>query len=135
MSISVTQAPVRCHPVFPDTAKPAILRAKHLPERRVVRNPDDESRENDFWQQRIGTAIARAVSTLGWTHDIAAQQIGVDASEFGKWLSGARRPHLDKLFKNKFAALRRAIILELAKLDDGIEITTEIRLKSGSAAA
>jgi hypothetical protein len=50
-------------------------------------------------KEEIGRAIQRAVAVVGWTHKEAAAKVGVDDSQFGKWLSGAERPHWDRLLE------------------------------------
>ena len=77
------------------------------------------------WHERIGQAIQRAVAIVGWSNKEAAAQVGVDDAEFGKWLSGTRRPQLDKLFAVE--ALRWPLIQALAGLDTKNEVITTIR--------
>ncbi len=77
---------------------------------------------------QVGRAVARAVAMTGWSHKEAAAQIGVDDAEFGKWLSGGRRPQFDRLFA--VAALRQPLIVALADLGgDGITVTTHIEIR------
>jgi len=108
MPSSVVQQPASRHPVLPDIGK-----------KRMARIPDIE------WNARIGGAIQRAVAIVGWSNKEAAARIGVDDAEFGKWLSGARRPQLDKLFAVE--ALRWPLIQALAGLDTKNEVITTIR--------
>jgi hypothetical protein len=76
------------------------------------------------WLRAVGQSIARAVALVGWSHKEAAASIGVDAAEFGKWLSGERRPHLDRLLAVN--ALRRPLVVSLAGLDESARISTTI---------
>jgi hypothetical protein len=76
------------------------------------------------WLRAVGQSIERAVAIVGWSHKEAAAAIGVDAAEFGKWLSGERRPHFDRLFA--VAPLRRPLVVSLAGLDDSARISTTI---------
>ena len=73
------------------------------------------------WMGLIGEAIQRAVLKVGWSNKEAAAKVGVDDAEFGKWLSGGRRPHLDKLMA--VDALRWPLICSLA---DILEVADEI---------
>ena len=103
------------HPVLPDIGKKRMANAD-------VRKPDIA------WNARIGGAIQRAVAIVGWSNKEAATKAGVDDAEFGKWLSGGRRPQLDRLFA--LAELRWPLIQCLAALDEDNEIVTEIRRRA-----
>jgi hypothetical protein len=72
------------HQVLPETARPSIAKAK-------LRIPEMGRKE------AIGRAIQKAVAVVGWTNKEAAAKVGVDDSQFGKWLSGAERPQFDRL--------------------------------------
>lgn len=101
------------HPVLPD-----------IPTRMVradVQKPDID------WMQAIGGAIARAVALAGLSHKEAAGHVGVDEAEFGKWLSGARRPHFDRLFAVK--ALRQPLGICLADLTQAFVIDVVMRTR------
>lgn len=67
------------------------------------------------WKQAVGRAIERAVAIAGWTKGEAAGKVDVDASEFGKWMTGERRPHLDRLLA--IPELRQPLVVALAALD------------------
>ncbi len=84
-------------PVLPDTGKA-----------RMARIPDID------WNASIGRAIQRAISDVWSSHKEAAAEIGVDDAEFGKWLSGARRPQLDKLWA--ITRLRQPLCVRFAEL-------------------
>lgn len=113
-----SRAPAR-HPVFPDITRPSMAKAN-------VRIPDID------WAVRIGRAIALAVATCGWSSKEAAAKVSaacgseVDDAEFGKWLSGTRRPQLDKLFAVE--ELREPIVIALGRLV-GMEATTSLSSK------
>jgi len=111
MPSSVVQQPASRHPVLPDIGK-----------KRMARIPDIE------WNARIGGAIQRAVAIVGWSNKEAAANAGVDDAEFGKWLSGGRRPQMDRLFA--LEALRWPLIQTLAALDEQTEIVVEIRRRT-----
>lgn len=66
------------------------------------------------WNAQIGSAIQRAVLAVWETNQLAAGELGVDDAEFGKWMSGARRAQMDKLFAVE--RLRQPLMAELAKL-------------------
>lgn len=65
----------------------------------------------------------------GWSHKEAAARIGVDDAEFGKWISGARRPQLDKLWAVE--ELRGPLVIALAEAvdDSGVVVTTHIAVR------
>lgn len=106
------EALANVHPVLPDIGKARMAKAD-------VRIPDVA------WNERIGAAIQRAVAIVGWTNKEAAAKVGADDAEFGKWLSGGRRPQFDKLFA--LDELRWPLIQCLAQLDDKTELVTTIR--------
>lgn len=85
MPTTLKGSAVSSHPVLPDIGRPVMAKVD-------VRIPDKA------WNQLIGLAIQRAVAFVGWTNKEAAAKVGVDDAEFGKWLSGGRRPQFDKLF-------------------------------------
>lgn len=79
------------------------------------------------WMRAIGAAIERAIAMVGWSKKEAAAKVGVDPAEFGKWLSGERRPQLDRLFS--IEDLREPIVVNLAGLAANVEVVTEIRFR------
>jgi len=103
MADSVAAKAIQRHPVLPDIGKAKQAKA-------VVRVPDI-GQENAL-MALIGSAIQRAVLKVGWSNKEAAAKVGVDDAEFGKWLSGGRRPHFDKLMA--LDALRWPLICSLA---------------------
>lgn len=109
--MSIPQRAVGSHPVLPDI-RPRMARAH-------VQKPDID------WMEAIGRAIALAVAMTGWSNKEAAARVHVDDAEFGKWLSGARRPQFDRLFS--VPELRDALIETLAALSPAYEIAREIR--------
>lgn len=87
-----------------------------------VRNPDID------WVSVIGQAIQRAVKDAGLSNKEAAALAGVDDAEFGKWLSGGRRPQFDRLFS--VASLRQPLVIAIAQLaGEGVEVTTHIQIR------
>ena len=113
MADTFAPAARRAHPVLPDTTRGHMAKAP-------VRIPDAA------WGERLGSAVARAIAMVGWSHKEASARIGVDDAEFGKWMSGARRPQFDKLWAHK--ALRLPLVLALARLANA-EVVTEIRFR------
>ena len=112
MSDSIAVKALRAPRFLPDIGKAS--QAKH-----DGRKPDKP--EIDPSMALIGAAIQRAVSTVGWSNKEAAAKVGVDDAEFGKWLSGNRRPHFDRLMS--LDALRWPLICALADL---LEVADEI---------
>lgn len=100
------------HPVFLDIPRPTPAKAN-------VQIQDID------WKQAVGRAIERAVMAWGKTKSEAAGAVGVDEAEFGKWLRGERRPHLDRLFA--IDDLRPHLIVALARLDESFAIEWQIR--------
>lgn len=85
MQTKVNGSALSVHPVLPDIGRPLMAKVD-------VRVPDIA------WNVAIGAAIQRAVLFAGLSNKEAAAKVGVDDAEFGKWLSGARRPQFDRLF-------------------------------------
>lgn len=103
------------HPVLPDIGRPVMAKAH-------VREPDVD------WMVIIGAAIQSAVNETRWSNKEAADRVNVDGAEFGKWLSGTRRPQFDRLFA--VPELRRPLVIAIARIaGEGIEITTEITIR------
>ena len=80
------------------------------------------------WSQQIGRAIQRAVSIVGLSHKEAAAKVGVDEAEFSRWLTGVRRPQLDKLLAVE--ELRWPVIESLARLDERVQVDTLLRRRT-----
>ena len=116
MSSSIAPERSARHPLLPDIGRKVMAKA-------VVREPDID------WLVILGRAIQRAVAIVGWSNKEAAAKVGVDDAEFGKWLSGGRRPQMDRLLA--LEPLRWPLIQCLAALDEQNEIVTEIRRKVG----
>jgi hypothetical protein len=111
MAEMLRRATDRPHLVSLDIGRPVVAKA-------AVHSVDMD------WLRAVGQSIARAVAIVGWSHKEAAASVGVDAAEFGKWLSGERRPHLDRLLA--VDALRRPLVVSLAGLDESARISTTI---------
>ena len=104
-------------------------RAHHvLPERSSgqlkthLRNP--ESRDI---KAVIGSAIQRAVSAAGLSNKEAAAKIGVNDSQFGKWLSGNEPPQVHRVFAVE--ELQQPFIVALARMIDCCEEETTLRFR------
>jgi transcriptional regulator with XRE-family HTH domain len=101
--------------VLPDIGRPVMAKA-------IVRIPDID------WMHAVASAISQAVAVAGWSHKEAAAKVGVDDAEFGKWLQGNRRPHLDRLLA--VSELRLPIVVALAALDpDSFTVKTIIEAR------
>jgi DNA-binding transcriptional regulator YdaS (Cro superfamily) len=111
MPASLAKTAVSRHPVLPDTARGHMAKAD-------VRIPDVA------WGERIGRAIERAIAVVGWSKKEAASKVGVDDAEFGKWLSGNRRPQFDRLFA--IEELREPLVVSLAGLAADVRVKTTI---------
>lgn len=116
MASTVQDHPAVRQPVLPDIGRPQMAKAN-------VRCPDIAP------QVAIGGAIQRAVSLIGWSNKEAAAKVSVDDAEFGKWVSGARRPQLDKLWAVE--ALRGPLVIAFAEAadDSGVVVTTSIKVR------
>ena len=79
------------------------------------------------WPKTIGAAITRAIAMVGWSQKEAAGHIGVDASEFGKWCDGTRRPQFDKLFAVQ--VLQGPLVLSLSKLARDVEVVYQVLVR------
>lgn len=77
----------------------------------------------------VGRAIQRAVSLAGLTNKEAAALVGVNDSQFGKWLSGNEPPQVHRVFA--VPALRQPLVLALAECceSDGISVKTVVTLE------
>ncbi len=108
------------HPVLPDIGRPVMAKAD-------VRTPDID------WNVAIGGAIQDAVKDARLSNKEAAAKVNVDDAEFGKWLSGTRRPQFDRLFA--VPVLRRPLAIALAALaGDEVEVETVVRIRRRVAA-
>ena len=103
------------HHLLPDIGK-------CRPAKAYVQTPDIQ------WNQLIGAAIQRAIAIVGLSNKEAAALVGVDDAEFGKWLSGTRRPQFDRIFS--IEELRWPLVQCLAALDSRNELVTLIQRRS-----
>ena len=55
-------------------------------------------------------------------------KVTLPEAEFGKWKTGERRPHFDRLLR--IDVLRQALVTELARLDTNVEVVTQIRWRA-----
>ena len=117
MNSKVANTAVSSHPVFPDIGRPQMAKVD-------VRVPDTA------WNELLGRAIQRAVALVGWSNKEAAAHIGVDDAEFGKWLSGARRPQFDRMFAVQ--PLREPLCVSLAQMV-GAAVRTQIEFERKTA--
>lgn len=77
----------------------------------------------------VGRAIQRAVSLAGLTNKEAAGLIGVNDSQFGKWLSGNEPPQVHRVFA--VAQLQQPLVIALAEAidDSGVIVTTHVQIR------
>jgi hypothetical protein len=114
MSTRVNGTALCSHPVLPDIGRPVMAKAN-------VQLPDID------WMRAVGLAIQRAIKRVGLSSKEAAAKVQVDEGEFGKWLSGTRRPQLDRIFAVE--ELRQPLVIAFAEMaGHGVEIVTEIRI-------
>lgn len=73
----------------------------------------------------IGSAIQRAVSMAGMSNKEAAAKIGVNDSQFGKWLSGLETPQVHRVFAVE--ELQQPFVVALARMIEACEQETTIR--------
>jgi hypothetical protein len=115
------------HPVVPDITRPRMAKAN-------VGIPDIGAELEG--KQRLGAAFGRALAKVGWSIDRAGIELDVDAREVGKWVSGDRRGHWDRVYAlpdehatygAEYQALKEAFVVEQARLVRRVEVVTEIR--------
>lgn len=80
------------------------------------------------WNQALGRALNRAIGLVGWSSKEAAVKVGVCEADFSKWLSGARRAHLDRILAVE--ELRRPFLVAIVGLTEKVEITITIPMSS-----
>ena len=117
MANTIPQSSVDRHAVLQDV-RPKMARADVL-------NLDVAAAD---WKPLVGAALVRAVNTSGLSDKEVAALAGVDAAEYGKWKTGERRPHFDRLLR--IDLLRQALVTELARLDTNVEVVTQIRWRT-----
>lgn len=115
-SSTVARGTEVAHQVLPETAKAGRAKAN-------LRIPEIDQR--DDYKAAIGGAIQRAVSLVGWSNKEAAAKVGVDDSQFGKWISGAERPHMDRLFA--IEALRWPLLRALGEMSGAAAADERLR--------
>jgi hypothetical protein len=118
MNSKVATATADRHPVLPDIGRPRMAKVH-------VQTPDIAQ-----WNELLGQAIQRTVLYVGWSNKEAAAKVGVDDAEFGKWLSGGRRPQFDKLFA--VPELREPLCVFLSQMA-GAVIKTQIEFERRTA--
>lgn len=76
----------------------------------------------------LGPAIERALELAHLTRQEASHAMGYrDPSALSRWISGAERPQFERLFA--VPRLKCALVIALAELAEGIEITTQITIR------
>lgn len=114
MAPSVAPAEVARHPELPDIGKLRTAKAD-------VRSAD--TRPVESLMALVGRAVQRAIRSQFDTNKEALAAIEkatgkpLDNAEFGKWMTGERRPQFDRLFAVE--ALQVPIVVELAEIFGG----------------
>jgi hypothetical protein len=86
------------------------------------------------WRRSVAEALQHAVASTKWSDKEAAGKVSeacgekVDPGDFSKWMTGERRPHIDRILA--VPELRRPFVIALARLVPGTEIVEEIRFKT-----
>lgn len=111
---SLSHSPASSHRVIPDGPK-TMARAD-------LRKPEPA----DF-RAVIGRCIDAARQTLGWNLEQFAGAVKRDPRQARRWLDGSERAQFDALWAVE--ELQGPLVIALAGLVDGIEITTEIRIR------
>jgi hypothetical protein len=79
----------------------------------------------------LGQALDFAIAMAHLSHKEAAAACGVDAAELGRWITGERRMHLDRILATP--KLKRHVLIALALLDPELDVATQIRIPQVSA--
>lgn len=95
----------------------------------VLTRADAEDAMTDYRMEMAGV-VQRAIDRVGWSPEDLATRIDVPVKKVERWLTGADRPHFERLLA--LDELRWIIIVELAKLarlevvenDEGVTITS-----------
>jgi len=87
----------------------------------------DLKKLESHWRSQIGQAIDYAIAMANRTQKEVWVALGhEDGAMLGRWLTGAERPHLDKLFAIDW--LRQPLVIALAGLAEA-ELTTQITFR------
>lgn len=98
---------------------PSVMAKAHLPNRETP------------WRARVGGAVERCFSLAGLTLKEAADLIGRDRAQVGKWIAGTERPQIDAIFAVE--SLRCPLVIALSELAGaGVEVETTIRVKKSA---
>lgn len=79
------------------------------------------------YRERIGAALQRAASLVGWSLKELAAEVNRDPRQVARWISGQERAQLDVLWEVE--ALRGPLVIALAELSAQVEVVTEIRIR------
>jgi hypothetical protein len=105
--------------------KPAAMRIDYLDlegEGHRKRLADEDLR------RLIGRAIERAIDLAKLEKKAVAHAMGyADGSALARWISGVETPQFAKLFG--VVALRRALVIALAEIADGVDVQTTITIR------
>lgn len=78
-----------------------------------------------FWAE-TGACLDEARRVVGWTIEQLAQEVGRDARQVRRWLSGEEQTQIAAVFAVE--PLRQPFVVALAKLAN-CEVVTEIRVR------
>ncbi len=101
----------------------------HLLSLEAIRAGDDMARASlriEDWRSLLGAAIDQAFRVVGWSRKEAAAALDRDPAQIARWIHGTERPQFDTLFAVE--ALRAPLVIALARLTEGCDVTTHISI-------
>jgi hypothetical protein len=88
----------------------------------------DLRKEEREWTGRVGSAVQRAISLLGWSLKEFAAAVDRDERQCSRWISGSERPQFDTLFAVE--QLRQPLIVAFSEMAGvGVEVETVVRIR------
>lgn len=106
------------HRELPEKASGAMAKA-------TIR--DIRKAENVDFRELIGHAIERARTLSGLSLKEFAAAVGRDERQVSRWENGGENPQLHAIFARP--DLRQVLVIALAELAEGVEVTTHIAIK------
>lgn len=88
---------------------------------------DVRKAENLDFRELIGRAIERTRTLSGLSLKEFAAAVGRDERQVSRWENGGENPQLHAIFSNP--DLRQVLVIALAELAEGVEVTTHIAIK------
>lgn len=93
-----------------------------------LRGEADSKRIAETFRRELGQAIARAIRAAGFEQkEVAGLMEYEDGSALTRWIAGAETAQLHRLWMVE--GLRKFLVIELAGLADGIDVTTTISIR------